>query len=127
MPGRCSTEAQVAAAAAVVELEAEQPVVEQVPLQVAVAAVEEQLVVEQAVVVAAVEEEEVAALPLRVLLRQLLPRPWHLLPLPRMTAPPRASHRSFAEAVKCRARTPSRTKPLYTVPLNTASTRSSNS
>ena len=45
----------------------------------------------------------------------------------RMTAPPRASRRPSVAAVKCRARTPSRTKPLCTAPPNTASISSSNS
>ncbi len=42
-------------------------------------------------------------------------------------APPRASRRASAAAVRCRARTPSRTKPLCTAPPNTASISSSNS
>ena len=44
-----------------------------------------------------------------------------------VTAPPRTSPRPSAAAVKCRARMPSRTKPLCTAPPNTASISSSNS
>ena len=44
-----------------------------------------------------------------------------------VTARPRASHRASAAAVRCPARTPSRTKPLCTALPNTASIISSNS
>ncbi len=68
-------------------------------------------------VVAAVEAEVVAAR----LLRRLAAA------ADQTTALPRASRRPSVAAVKCRARTPSRTKPLCTALPNTASTSSSNS
>ena len=69
---------------------------------------------------------ELAAVELEVAALRLL-RPGPLAVLPRTTAPPRASHRPSVAAVKCRARTPSRTRPLCTAPPNTASISSSNS
>ncbi len=85
-----------------------------------------QAVVEPALAVVAVELE-VAALPLLRLPLALRLGPRPLAVLPRMTAPPRASHRPSVAAVKCRAPTPFRTKPLCTALPNMALTSSSNS
>ena len=63
-------------------------------------------------------------------LLRLQPRPLDLLrldPLRKKIAPLRASHKPSVAAVKCRAPTPSRTKPLCMALPNTASISSSNS